>query len=189
MTLTMRLGIVSITLTVALYWIGGENHPRTNAQRGAVPIPPPPLPIAKGAPSAAGLPAIAAPSPTAATPTRTLSADRGALPPAPRPSANPLTRMFVFGEQGPVTLADIPPGRFHDEMDGLPAAARDRALGDLALLRVPFNNVASLHVDAAGLLFFACARSPDDSRESMLSPPLATTRSLDDASGASSPAT
>ena len=180
---------MSIALTVALYWFGGENYPRPNGKRGAVPLPPPPLPAAKGVPSAAGLPAIAAPPPTAASPARTLSAGRAALPPAPPPSANPLTRIFVFGEQGPVALADIPPGRFHDEMDGLPAAARDRALGDLAFLRVPFNNVASLHVDAAGLLFFACARSPEDSRESTLSPPLATTRSLDDASAASSPAT
>jgi hypothetical protein len=69
-------------------------------------------------------------------------------------------RAFVFGDNGPVTLADIPPGRFRDELLGLSDAARNRALTALAALRIPFNNLASLHVDPSGDLYFACIR-PD----------------------------
>ncbi len=69
-------------------------------------------------------------------------------------------RAFVFGVTGPVALADLPPGRFRDQVLALPAPARALALAALGDLRVPINNLASLHADDSGALFFVCPRPP-----------------------------
>ena len=111
-----------------------------------------------GSPVLAAHPAPAPRSPLAAAPVPL--ATSAATSPAPIPSpATPALRpprAFVFGDNGPVTLADIPPGRFRDELLGLSDAARTRALTALATLRIPLNNLASLHVDPAGDLYYAC---------------------------------
>ena len=101
--------------------------------------------------------------------------DRPQAQSSPAPALRP-PRAFVFGDNGPVTLADIPPGRFRDELLGLSDAARARALTALAALRIPLNNLASLHVDPSGDLYFACLR---------LDPELAAADSLRLSPGAS----
>ena len=117
--------------------------------------------LSRRAPSSTGSSVTAHPSaspspslPSAARPSDTTAAQT----PTPAPSTTRPPRTFVFGDNGPVTLADIPPGRFRDELLGLSDAARTRALTALATLRIPLNNLASLHVDPAGDLYFACLR-------------------------------
>jgi alpha-tubulin suppressor-like RCC1 family protein len=59
------------------------------------------------------------------------------------------------------TAAEIPAGRFRTELEKLPPAARARALAKLAQSRVPLADLASLHVDAGGHLFYVCAFPAD----------------------------
>lgn len=91
------------------------------------------------------------------------SADTQAVPAAtPSPQA-PFSQsvavalpVTVFGTRGEVTLEDVPSGRFHHQLVKLSPAARSRALRQLGDDHVPFNDVVSLHADAAGYLFYAC---------------------------------
>jgi len=62
-----------------------------------------------------------------------------------------------FGLNGPVKLEDVPAGRFHDQLAGLPGPARDYALKKLGDLHVPMNDARSLNVDQNGRLFYGCA--------------------------------
>jgi alpha-tubulin suppressor-like RCC1 family protein len=72
------------------------------------------------------------------------------------PAAKSKKAPTVFGERGPVTLAEIPEGRFKDQLQRLGAGAQAKALAKLTQLRVPFNDVASLQVDGRGNLFYEC---------------------------------
>ncbi len=67
-------------------------------------------------------------------------------------------------------MEDIPAGRFREELLALSDVARARALVTLGELRVPINNVASLHVSPDGALYFACAKMPGDSADEGLVP-------------------
>ena len=87
---------------------------------------------------------------------------------------------------GPVTLAEIPPGRFRDQLLSIPDLARARALKALGDLRVPVSNLASLHVNAEGDLFFACPKPPGDQTDDDAFLPSASDALL--ASGDGSPA-
>lgn len=62
----------------------------------------------------------------------------------------------TFGQTGPVTLTDIPAGRFQIQLAKLPESARSKALKKLEKLQIPLNNVRSLNVDSNGDLFYAC---------------------------------
>ena len=73
-------------------------------------------------------------------------------------SAKPLP--LVFGERGPVTLADVPKGRFHYQLARLTPDARRFALRKLEELKIPLNDVVSLNVDAQGMLFYSCPPAP-----------------------------
>lgn len=64
--------------------------------------------------------------------------------------------MLVFGENGAVSLEDIPSGRFRSQLEALTSAAREKALKKLEALEVPVADVASLHVDSKGMLLYAC---------------------------------
>lgn len=73
------------------------------------------------------------------------------------PSPVPLSSYPIFGLKGPVTMAEIPEGRFKQELSRLSEAARNRTLENLARIRrVPRNNVESLTVDNAGNLIYEC---------------------------------
>ena len=117
------------------------------------------LPVAPAEPQFADtLPA--APT-TALTPTPAQAAEPNPSSVASRPPGQVLPpRAFIFGESGPVTLDEIPSGRFRDQLLVVSDVARARALTALGALRVPISNLASLHVDAEGNLFFACPHSP-----------------------------
>ena len=98
---------------------------------------------------------------TALTPTPAHATEPNPPSVASRPPGQVLPpRTFIFGESGPVTLEDIPSGRFRDQLLVVSDVARARALTALGALRVPLSNLASLHVDAEGNLFFACPQSP-----------------------------
>lgn len=83
---------------------------------------------------------------------------QGALAPSPlaptAPDANP--NITVFGEAGLVTMESVPRGRFHDQLFAITPVARQKALKTLGELRVPILDVASLHVDNEGMLFYSC---------------------------------
>ena len=70
----------------------------------------------------------------------------------------------VFGASGPVALESIPDGGFKIEILKLDRAVREEALRELANYMVPFNDLASLHVDSAGHLFYACSLGNDMNR-------------------------
>ena len=121
------------------------------------------------------------PAPSAGAPTVNPAAAAASAPAAAptRPPGPAFPRILVFGANGPVTLADIPAGRFRDELLAVSAPARARALATLGALHVPLNNVASLHVDAEGALSFACAKSAGLAADDGLLPPRATAGSVD----------
>ena len=117
------------------------------------------LPVAPAEPRFAD-PLPEAPT-TALTPTPAQAAEPNPSAVASRPPGQvPPPRAFIYGESGPVTLEDIPSGRFRDQLLVVSDVARARALTALGALRVPISNLASLHVDAEGNLFFACPQSP-----------------------------
>lgn len=72
---------------------------------------------------------------------------------------------LVFGEAGPVTIDQIPMGRFREQLLALPEAARDAALKRLGDEKVPVFDVRSLHVDKDGMLFYACPPAIDSTAE------------------------
>lgn len=138
--------------------------------------PPPLQPADATPPPAAAL--TSAPSAAAPSVHPAALAAAASTPPA-RPPAPAFPRILVFGANGPVTVADIPAGRFRDELLAVSAPARARALAALGALHVPLNNVASLHVDAEGALFFACAKSAGLAADDGLLPPRAAAGSVD----------
>ena len=68
-------------------------------------------------------------------------------------------------------MAEIPEGRFKQELSRLTETARNRALDNLARLRVPRNNVESLTVDDAGNLIYECV--PPESANAAVPAPVA----------------
>ncbi|MDI1251189.1 MAG: immunoglobulin domain-containing protein, partial [Lacunisphaera sp.] len=104
----------------------------------------------------------AGPAPVAA---KAVAAPRETPPAPPVPgglvagdrAGQPDAQVRIFGAGGAVTLADVPAGRFRDELVRLAGPARQRALEQLGRLRVPLNDVGSLTVDDAGALFYECA--------------------------------
>jgi hypothetical protein len=95
---------------------------------------------------------------------RTLSGDVNAPSASASLSVDSIPRALVFGENGPVTLDDVPKGRFHYQLARLSPEARNFALKKLGELKVPINDVVSLNVDAQGMLFYACPPVPDASK-------------------------
>jgi hypothetical protein len=77
--------------------------------------------------------------------------DPSSSPPAP----------LVFGLNGLCRLEDVPAGRFRSQLLALAPEARARALAKLGRLQVPLHDLASLHVDANGYLFYACAAATE----------------------------
>ena len=68
---------------------------------------------------------------------RTLSGDVNAPSVSRSASADSMPRALVFGENGPVTLDDVPKGRFHYQLARLSPEARNFALKKLGELKVP----------------------------------------------------
>ncbi|MBX3737538.1 MAG: immunoglobulin domain-containing protein [Candidatus Didemnitutus sp.] len=64
----------------------------------------------------------------------------------------------IFGVRGPVTLDEVPTGRFREQLGKLKPAARVQALAALGRLRVPYLDVGSLATDANGQLYYECQR-------------------------------
>lgn len=92
------------------------------------------------------------------------SAPEQAMPPAPT-AAVPATTVStgadlpaIFGVRGPVTLDEVPAGRFREQLQKLEPGARERALAALGRLRVPHLDVGSLATDANGQLYYECQR-------------------------------
>ena len=87
---------------------------------------------------------------------------------APVSAATPVSRVAlgfaggdgapqVFGAGGKaVSIDDVPAGRFRDELLALPGAIQRKALDLLGSMQIPFNDVASLHVDVNGMLLYSC---------------------------------
>lgn len=105
------------------------------------------------------------------------SADQTSVNGSPNPESHPSPqtgsaspneaqekRAMVFGERGTVTIDHIPPGRFREQLLALPEAPRRAALARLEAERVPLFDVRSLHVDAEGMLFYACPAAPDSTQ-------------------------
>ncbi|MBI2514185.1 MAG: putative Ig domain-containing protein [Opitutae bacterium] len=77
------------------------------------------------------------------------------MPPAPVPAA---FAAHVFGARGPVTIDDVPAGRFRDQLLALSPTARERALAALGRLHIPRNDVVALGTDREGALYYECER-------------------------------
>ena len=146
-----QLSAVLLTIATVLWWIRGTRMSNPSDGNVAHPIAPRYQP---------GTRQTRAPDVTLPVASKTKSAAG-----ATAGYRSPALRALLFGENGPVTIGDVPAGRFRDELLALPLAARERALNALGQLRIPLNNVASLHVDHEGMLYFACARTPEDGRE------------------------
>lgn len=95
----------------------------------------------------------------------------------------------IFGEQGPVTIEQVPRGQFRRELLALEEAARQAALDKLGELKVPVVDVNSLHASKDGSLFYACrsmavapeplppeATAPSQSKVPISSPPACSSR-------------
>jgi len=65
-------------------------------------------------------------------------------------------RPLVFGEAGPVTLDQIPPGHFRKQLLSLPESIQQQVLKRLGEERVPIFDLRSLHLDRDGMMFYAC---------------------------------
>ncbi len=61
-----------------------------------------------------------------------------------------------FGAGHPFVVSDLPPGRFRDRLEALPAQARQRALDKLHEFSFPAEDVQSLHADDDGGIFYVC---------------------------------
>jgi len=79
---------------------------------------------------------------------------------------------LVFGETWPVTLEQIPPGRFRKQLLSLQESARQAALKRLGDERVPIFDVYSLHVDGDGMLFYTCPPAPDADQQNFPQAPV-----------------
>jgi hypothetical protein len=62
----------------------------------------------------------------------------------------------LFGADGPVTIDQVPLGRFRRQLVALEKPALQEALSKLGELKVPLVDVNSLHVSKDGSLFYAC---------------------------------
>lgn len=95
----------------------------------------------------------------------------------------------IFGEQGPVTIEQVPRGRFRRELLDLDEFARRAALNKLGDSKVPVVDVNSLDVSKDGSLFYACrslavapeplppeATAPSQSKVPISSPPACSSR-------------
>jgi hypothetical protein len=94
----------------------------------------------------------------------------------------------IFGADGPVTMDQVPRGRFRLELLALEETARQAALRKLGELKVPMVDVNSLHVSHNGSLFYACranldpvplppeATAPSQSKVPISSPPACSSR-------------
>jgi hypothetical protein len=115
--------------------------------------------------SARVMPMVAAePAGTAAEPAKPVAVSDPADAQAaamPATTAAPLTS-GLFGDRGPVRIEHVPLGRFRDQLLQLSASARDAALKQLGDLKVPVNDVAALHVDRNGRLFYECEPPASD---------------------------
>jgi hypothetical protein len=114
---------------------------------------------ARAMPMAGGEPAVAAAEP--AQPVAVPDPADAQAAAVPATSAAPQTS-GLFGESGPVRIEHVPPGRFRDQLLQLSASARDAALQQLGDLKVPVNDVAALHVDRNGRLFYECEPPASD---------------------------
>jgi hypothetical protein len=65
-----------------------------------------------------------------------------------------------FGGERPFTMAQLPAGRLRQQLTGLPAVARDRALERLNAFSFPAEDLASLHADREGGIFYVCPALP-----------------------------
>ena len=94
----------------------------------------------------------------------------------------------IFGADGPVTMDQVPRGRFRRELVALEEPARQAALRKLGELKVPIVDVNSLHVSQYGSIFYACpanldtvplppeATAPSQSKVPLSSPPACSSR-------------
>jgi hypothetical protein len=95
---------------------------------------------------------------------------------SPGGTANPAATMTagLFGENGVVSLKDIPTGRFRTELEALSPESRDKALRKLSEMKVPVQDLPSLHADINGFIFYACSTlNRNSSVASPPSPPIA----------------
>jgi hypothetical protein len=94
----------------------------------------------------------------------------------------------IFGADGPVTIDQVPRGRFRRELIALKEPARQAALRKLGELKVPIVDVNSIHAVQDGSLFYACpanldtvplppeATAPSQSKVPLASPPACSSR-------------
>ena len=94
----------------------------------------------------------------------------------------------IFGADGPVTMDQVPRGRFRRELLALEEPARQAALRKLGELKVPIVDVNSLHVMQDGALYYACpanldpvplppeATAPSQSKVPISAPPACSSR-------------
>lgn len=93
-------------------------------------------------------------------------------PVASGPSQSEPDKPQVFGESGPVTMDQIPPGRFRKQLLGLPEGPRLFALKRLGDERVPILDIHSLHVDGDGMLFYTCPPAPESDQQAFSQAPV-----------------
>ena len=94
----------------------------------------------------------------------------------------------IFGADGPMTMDQVPRGRFRRELLALQEPARQAALRKLGELKVPIVDVNSLHVMQDGALYYACpanldpvplppeATAPSQSKVPLSTPPACSSR-------------
>ena len=78
----------------------------------------------------------------------------------------------IFGKSGPVTIDQIPPGRFRKQLLNLPEGSRLFALKRLGDERVPVLDIHSLHVDGDGMLFYTCPPAPESDTQAFSQAPV-----------------
>ena len=115
---------------------------------------------------------------------------QGALTASASPSspASTADKPQVFGTKGPVTMDQIPQGRFRRELAKLSEPSRQAALQKLGQFQIPIIDLRSLHLHKDGSLFYACpapggtvplppeATAPSQSKVSISSPPACNSR-------------
>ena len=95
----------------------------------------------------------------------------------------------IFGVDGPVTMDQVPKGRFRRELLALNDSARQAALDKLGQFKVPVIDLNSLHANEDGSLYYACfpkfegatvlppeATNPSQSKVPISSPPACNSR-------------
>ena len=92
----------------------------------------------------------------------------------------------VFGGHGSVTLESIPLGRFRSELEALDPVVRQNALTQLSELKIPRQDVGSLHADSEGSLLYSCpspaSPSPSPSSTRVNTTPSASVKNTDSTS-------